>query len=70
MTIMEIIQQVEKLSLSEQHELMNLLRASLHQSEASLPQHSILELAGLGAEIWEGIDPQVYVNQLRHEMEL
>ena len=30
-----------------------------------LPRHSILELAGLGKEIWEGIDAQEYVNKLR-----
>jgi hypothetical protein len=30
-------------------------------------QRSLLELEGLGAEIWEGIDAQEYVNQLRAE---
>ena len=28
---------------------------------------SFLELDGLGAEIWRGIDAQEYVNELRHE---
>lgn len=28
---------------------------------------SIMELHGLGAEIWEGIDAQEYVNKLRDE---
>lgn len=37
-------------------------------SETSLePQHDIMELHGLGAEIWQGIDAQDYVNQLREE---
>lgn len=31
------------------------------------PSRSLLELEGLGAEIWQGIDPQVYVNELRRE---
>lgn len=35
--------------------------------EAPRKKHSILELAGLGAEIWEDIDAQEYVNQLRSE---
>lgn len=26
---------------------------------------SLLELEGLGAEIWEGVDAQEYVNELR-----
>jgi hypothetical protein len=31
------------------------------------PKRSLLELEGLGAEIWEGIDAQEYVNELRRE---
>jgi hypothetical protein len=34
-------------------------------SPESKPKRSLLELEGLGAEIWEGIDAQEYVNQLR-----
>ena len=30
-------------------------------------KHSLLELEGLGAEIWEGIDAQEYINELRAE---
>ena len=33
-----------------------------------IPQsRSLLELEGLGEEIWQGIDPQVYVTELRKE---
>ncbi len=32
-------------------------------------KRSLLELEDLGAEIWEGIDAQEYVNQLRDEWE-
>ncbi len=28
-----------------------------------------MELHGLGAEIWEGVDAQEYVNELRNEWE-
>jgi hypothetical protein len=31
------------------------------------PLHSIMELEGLGKEIWEGVDPDEYVRNLRHE---
>jgi hypothetical protein len=32
------------------------------------PRHrSLLELEGLGAEIWEGVDAQEYVDELRKE---
>jgi hypothetical protein len=30
-------------------------------------KRSLLELEGLGAEIWQGIDAQEYVNKLRQE---
>ncbi len=36
--------------------------------EAEAPrERSLLELEGLGAEIWEGVDAQEYVNELRRE---
>jgi hypothetical protein len=34
---------------------------------AEKPKHSIMELHGLGKEIWEGIDAQEYINELRKE---
>ena len=40
---------------------------SLSESEPARPQRSLLELEGLGAEIWEGIDAQAYVDELRSE---
>ncbi len=40
--------------------------AAEHTS-AHLQKQSIMELHGLGAEIWKGIDAQEYVNQLRAE---
>lgn len=33
------------------------------------PKRSIMELHGLGAGIWKGIDAQEYVNELRREWE-
>ena len=35
--------------------------------ETDDPESSLLELEGLGAEIWQGIDVQQYVNELRDE---
>ncbi len=37
-----------------------------HPAAADQPR-SILELEGLGAELWQGVDPQQYVNSLRKE---
>jgi len=69
MTVLEVLEQAKALSLKERKQLMKLLVDTLDAPAAELPRpkHSILELAGLGAEMWEGIDPQEYVNQLRSE---
>lgn len=34
-----------------------------------IKKHSILELEGLGAEIWAGIDAQKYIDDTRNEWE-
>lgn len=70
MTVAEVVEQARTLSPQERKELVRLLVDSLavtESTETSRPQHSIMELAGLGAEIWEGIDAEEYVNQLRNE---
>jgi hypothetical protein len=35
--------------------------------ETNESEHSLLELEGLGAEIWQRVDAQQYVNELRDE---
>lgn len=35
--------------------------------DVTMHTRSLLELEGLGAEIWQGVDAQEYVNQLRSE---
>jgi hypothetical protein len=68
MTIAEILRQAKKLSGQERKELVKLLVDSLDVSEAPpRQQRRLSELRGLGKEIWEGIDAQEYVNQLRSE---
>ena len=68
MTIAEILQQAKTLSVQERKELVKLLIDSLDVSEEVPCQpRRLSELRGLGKEIWEGIDAQEYVNQLRSE---
>jgi hypothetical protein len=59
------LQMAESLSLEERLRLIAELAASTATSAASEPQHSILELRGLGQEIWQGIDAQQYVQRER-----
>lgn len=51
---------------------LRLVELIVHELAATVgrdlpPPRSLLELEGLGAEIWQGIDPQVYVTELRRE---
>jgi hypothetical protein len=68
MTIEEILRQAKTLSVQERKELIKSLVDSLDVPEAvTRQQRRLSELRGLGKEIWEGIDAQKYVNQLRNE---
>jgi hypothetical protein len=59
---------VKQLRPEEQLELLetiaSVLRASLTSSDSQ--PHSLLELKGLGKEVWRGIDAQKYVNRERN----
>ena len=56
----------ELLSQEEQQRLIEELKARAGKVDSSEePYHSIMELCGLGKEIWQGIDAQEYVNQER-----
>jgi hypothetical protein len=69
----EILRRVEQLSLEEQLDLMGDIIKIVRRRAAEKPLlqteakhcHSIMELQGLGKEIWEGIDAQEYVNEER-----
>lgn len=41
--------------------------ANVEDNSSENQKRSLLELEGLGAEIWAGIDPDEYVNALRNE---
>lgn len=63
---------IENLPIEQQLELVTKIMQRLTQllkEKPSLdkPRHSIMELHGLGAKQWLGIDAQSYVDQLRNE---
>ncbi len=62
-----ILREVEALSEAEQLQLVAQVRARLHGHASSELESStsILELQGLGSEIWRGRDAQDYVNHER-----
>ena len=55
----------ESLSHEEQLRLIQDLAGRAGVGASPEPEHSIMELRGLGKEIWQGIDAQEYVNSER-----
>lgn len=60
-------QHIKPLPRDEQLRLVAKVAENLAASSEEKPRRSIMELHGLGAEIWEGVDAQEYVNELRAE---
>ncbi len=61
---------IRSLSIRERLQLLEITARELSiqsQSQTQGSMKSIMELHGLGSEIWEGIDAQEYVNSLREE---
>lgn len=58
---------IKPLPRAQQVQLLDLLRNELENGTEAGQPHSILELHGLGKEIWQGVDPKDYVNNLRDE---
>jgi hypothetical protein len=55
----------ESLSPEEQLRLIEELKARASKGAAPKPKHSILEMRGLGKEIWQGIDTTEYIRNER-----
>jgi len=61
-------QQIKPLPRVIRLQLLALIAQDLAMSDTTdEPEHSLLELEGLGAEIWQGIDAQQYVHEQREE---
>jgi hypothetical protein len=65
MTLAEVMLEVKQLSRTEQTLLRTVLNDLLEQEDK--PHRSLLELRGLGKELWEGVDAQDYIQALREE---
>ncbi len=61
----ELLSRIEDLSPDEQLSLMEQLAISLRRRVGRGKRHDILELRGLGKEIWQNVDAQQYVDQER-----
>ena len=61
----EIKNQVLSLTPEEQLRLIDEVLSVVRHRVMAKPQRSILELRGLGKEVWNGIDAQEYVDKER-----
>jgi hypothetical protein len=60
-----VLQQILQLSADDQQKLLAEYQAVVQSPAPSAPRRSIMELQGLGKEIWQGIDAQRYVDEER-----
>ena len=61
----ELLHRVQALEAAEQVRLLKDLATLVHSQVSDRPRQSILDLQGLGKEIWSAIDAQEYVDQER-----
>ena len=61
----KVLNEARKLTPEEQLKLIDDLISGVRHKLTAKPKRSILELEGLGKEVWNGIDAQEYVNQER-----
>ncbi len=64
-TYEQILRLTKGLNLPEQLQLLEALTRMVRHQVEKTESHNIMDLEGLGAEIWQGIDAQDYVNQER-----
>lgn len=67
MTIETMLQEIRVMSIEDRKRLIGLIVDTLTEEAPALPLHDIRKLRGLGKEIWEDIDAQEYINQMRDE---
>jgi hypothetical protein len=64
-TYEDLLGQADRLTPTDKLRLLEGLATSLRKEIDAPSHHSILELRGLGKEIWQGIDAQDYVDHER-----
>jgi hypothetical protein len=65
MTLQDILQGIRSLSVEDRKHLIHVLVDTLAEPAPGEEEHDLSELAGLGADIWQGVDAQSYVDEIR-----
>ena len=61
----QVMKMTKRLNLPEQLQLLETLSRMVRDQVTEAKPHSIMELEGLGAEIWRDVDAQTYIDQER-----
>ncbi len=61
----EVLSRVHRLTSAEQLRLLEELASLVQLKALPHPRRSVLDLQGLGKEVWYNIDAQAYVDQER-----
>ena len=64
-TYQHILGMARQLDISEQLRLLEALAKAIQLDIAGQPEHSLLELQGLGQDIWNGLDIDQYIREER-----
>ncbi len=62
----EVLNQVQRLTLDEQLQLLSDIAAMLRSQVKSRPKHNIMEFEGMAEELWKGVDVEKYIDEERN----
>ncbi len=61
----DVLRRARRLTSADQLRLLEELAGNLRRQGTGLKKRSILELQGLGKEVWRDVDPRVYIDEER-----
>jgi hypothetical protein len=64
-TYNQVLTMARQLDLTDQLRLLQVLLSTIRSDITGTPQHSILELKGLGHEVWQDMDVATYLHEER-----
>lgn len=62
----EVLNQVQRLTLDQQLQLLSDVAAMLRRQVESRPKHNIMEFEGMAEELWKGVDVEKYIDEERN----
>jgi hypothetical protein len=62
----DVLRRARRLASTDQLRLLEELAGSLRRQDSEQRRRSILDLQGLGKEIWRDVEPQEYIDRERN----